>query len=144
MIFSDFHDSDKSEPVGKKDVDTSVSRAQNIYRYAKTKNYKDLEQSKKVYAMIRTIQEAMGSISHIHIYYLTDGMLSKTGDTATTLDDLPVYVSYWDIKRLYRLVSSGRGYEPIEIDFEQKFGQQVTCLSMAANTDEYQGFLAII
>jgi hypothetical protein len=144
LFITDFHDSDKPEAVGKKDIDTSLKRAQNVYRYAKKIDYKDLEQSKKEHAMIRTIQEAMSSISGIHVYYLTDGILSKTGDTATTLDDLPVYVSYWDIKRLYRLVSSGRGYEPIEINFEKKFGQQVTCLSMAGNTDEYQGFLAMI
>jgi hypothetical protein len=144
IFVSDFRDSDKIETAGQQDVETVVNRAMRIYRYAQKKDYKDLEPANKEYTMIRTIQEAMGRINQVHIYYLTDAQLSKTADTKTALDDLPVYVSYWDIQRLHRLVSSGRGYEPIEIDFEKKFGQQVTCLSMAANTDEYQGFLAII
>lgn len=144
LFVSDFRDSDVVETAGKQDVVNAVNRAARMYRYASKKKYEDLEESKCEYTMIRTIQEAMDSIHQIRVYYLTDAQLKGTGDTSTTLDDMPVYVSYWDIQRLYRLVSSGREYEPIEIDFERKFGQQVTCVSMPSNTDEYQGYLAII
>jgi hypothetical protein len=144
LFISDFRDGDQVETAGKQDVETAVNRAARMYKYAKKKKYQDLDPAHCEYTMIRTVQEAMDTITQVRIYYLTDGQLKNTGDTIATLDDLPVYVSYWDIQRLYRLVSSGREYEPIEIDFEKKFGQQVHCLSMPSNTDEFQGYLAIV
>ena len=144
LFVTDFRDSDKLETIGKQDVETAVNRASRMYKYAQKKKYEDLEVSTCEYTMIRTIKEALAVITQIRVYFLTDGQLKNTGDTQTTLNDLPVYFSYWDIQRLYRLVSSGREYESIEIDFEQKFGQRVTCLSMPSNTDEYQGYLSII
>lgn len=144
LFVSDFRDSDKVEVAGKQDVETAVNRAARMYKYALKKKFEDLDPAHGEYTMIRTLQEAMDSINQMRVYYLTDAQLKNTVDTATTLGDMPVYVSYWDIQRLYRLVSSGREYEPIEIDFEQKFGQQVACLSMPSNTDEFQGYLSII
>jgi hypothetical protein len=144
LFVTDFRDSEDFESIGKQDVETAVKRASRMYKYAQKKNYEDLEVSTCEYTMIRTIKEALKVITQIRVFYLTDGQLTNTSDTQTSLNDLPVYVSYWDIPRLYRLVSSGREYESIEIDFEQKFGQRITCLSMPSNTDEYQGYLAII
>lgn len=144
IFFTDFRDTENVENVGKQEVDTSVNRAARVYRYAQKKSYTGLDPAHKEYTMIRTIQEAMPDITQIRIYYLTDAQLKNTDDRNDTLDELPVYVSYWDIQRLYRLVSSGREYEPIQINFKEKFGQEVTCLSMPSNTDEYQGYLSII
>jgi len=144
LFVSDFRDADMVETAGKQDVETAVNRATRMFRYAQKKKFEDLDPAHCEYTMVRTIREAMGSINQLRVYYLTDAQLKDTGDTATTLDDMPVYVSYWDIQRLYRLVSSGREYEPIEIDFEQKFGKQITCLSMPSNTDDFQGYLSII
>lgn len=144
LFVSDFRDSDSVETAGKQDVEVAVARAARMYKYALKKKYDELEVSKCEYVMIRTIQEALDSINQIRVIYLTDAQLKAIDDTKTIVEDIPVYVSYWDIQRLYRLVSSGREYEPIEIDFEQKFGKKVTCLSMASNSDEYQGYLSII
>lgn len=144
LFVTHFRDSDKLETTSKQDVEAAVSRALRMYSYAQKKKYEDLEISRCEYTMIRTIKEALGIITQIRIYYLTDCQMKNTDDKQTTSNTLPVYISYWDIQRLYRLVSSGREYEPIEIDFEQKFGQQITCLSMPSNTDEYQGYLSII
>lgn len=144
IFISDFRDSDTIESAGKQDVETAVSRAARIYRYAKKKNYEELDPAHGEFAMIRTIQESIPDVTQIRIYYLSDAQLKNTDDRTDELDNLPAYISYWDIQRLYRLVSSGREYEPIHINFQEKFGQQVTCLSMPSNTDEYQGYLAII
>jgi hypothetical protein len=144
LFYSDFRDSDSVQKAGKQDVESGMMRAARMYRYAIKKGFESLDPSRGEFTMIRTINEAADSISQIRIYYLTDAELKDTGDTETTLDGLPVYVSYWDIRRLYRLVSSGREYEPIEIDFQKKFGLLVPCLSMPSNTSEYEGYLAII
>ena len=144
LFVSDFRDSESVETAGKQDVEVAVARAARMYKYALKKKYEELEVSKCEYVMIRTIQEALDSISHISVTYLTDAQLKSTDDTKITVEGIPVYASYWDIQRLYRLVSSGREYEPIEIDFERKFGKKITCLSMVSNSDEYEGYLSII
>ncbi len=143
LFISDFRDSDTMESAGKQEVETSVSRAVRLFRYVQKKSYEELDPAHKEYTMIRTIQESISDITQVRIYYLTDAQLKNTDDKTDELDGRPIYISYWDIQRLYRLVSSGREYEPIHIDFQKKFSQQVTCLAMPSNTDEYQGYLSI-
>ena len=144
IFISDFRDTDAPETAAKSDVERAVKRAARIFSYAKKTDYADLEVSNCEYTMMRTIKEAVDSVNQIRIIYMSDAQLKEIGDAETTLDDLPVYISFWDIKRLHRLVSSGREYEPIEINFEKKFQKKIPCLSMLSNTDEYQGYLAII
>ncbi len=144
LFVTDFRDTEQSEPVSNQDVEKAMDRTARVYTLAKKLDIEVLEPASCEYTMLRTINEALDNISQIRIYYLTDGQLKKTDDGHTDIGDLQVYYSYWDVQRLYRLVSSGREYEPIEIDFEKKYGKTIKCLSMPSSTDEYKGYLAII
>jgi len=144
LFVTDFRDTDKTESVANQNVDKAVKQAARVYSFAKKIDIEALEPASCEYTMLRTIKESLDNISQIRIYYLTDGRLKKTGDGRAKLGDIPVYYSYWDIERLYRLVSSGREYESIEINFKEKFGASINCLSMPSNSDEYKGYLAII
>jgi len=141
---TEFKDSEKIEHISKSEVENAVKRAARMYVYVKKQKYDALEVSKPEYTMVRTIQESMDKITQIRIIFLTDAQIKDTNDSKSTFDNMPVYVSYWDVQRLYRLLSSGREYEPIEINFNEKFGREIHCLSMPANSNEYQGYLGII
>lgn len=144
IFITDFRDTEKAESVASQNVEKAVKQAARVYSFAEKISIEDLEPASCEYTMLRTIKEALDNISQIRIYYLTDGKLKKTGDGRAKMGDIPVYYSYWDIERLYRLVSSGREYESIEINFKEKFGASIGCLSMPSNSDEYKGYLAII
>ncbi|MFC1680353.1 AIPR family protein [Pseudomonadota bacterium] len=139
-----FKDSETPEAVGKQELKKAVKQAARVFAFANKIDLDELEPSSKELSMIRTIKEALNSITQIRVHVLTDGLMKNTGDTESHIEELPVYISFWDSQRLYRLVSSGREYEPIEIDFKEKFGSTIGCLSMPANNEEYQGYLAIL
>jgi hypothetical protein len=144
LFITDFQDSEKVESVTNQNAQKAANRAARTYNFIKKLNITSIEPSSNEYTMFRTIKDFLPNITQIRIYYLTDGQLKKTGDGHTAIGGLPVFYNYWDIQRLYRLVSSGREYEPIEINFEEKFGSTINCLSMHTNTEEYKGYLAII
>ena len=144
IFITDFRDNDEIESVPNQNVEKAVKQAARVYSFVKKIEIEALEPASCEYTMLRTIKESLDSIMQMRICYLTDGRLKKTGDGRAKIGGLPVYYSYWDIERLYRLVSSGREYEPIEINFKEKFGASISCLSMPSNTDEYRGYLAII
>jgi len=139
-----FKDSESPVSVGKQELEKAVKQAARVFAFASKVDLDELEPSSDELSMIRTIKESLDSIMQIRIHVLTDGLMKSTGDTESHIRDLPVYISFWDSQRLYRLVSSGREYESIEIDFKEKFGSTIGCLSMPANNDEYQGYLAIL
>lgn len=144
LFVTDFRDTDKIESVANQNVEKAVKQAARVYSFVKKVDIETLEPASCEYTMLRTIKELLDSITQIRIYYITDGRLKKTGDGRAAMGELPVYYSYWDIERLYRLISSGREYESIEINFKEKFGKNISCLSMPSDTDEYKGYLAII
>lgn len=144
FFVADFKDTEEPSSVTNQDVEKGLQRAARVLDFVKKIDINGLEPASSEYVMFRTIKESLDSISQIKIYYLTDGKLKKTGDGQTKLADTTVYFSYWDIERLFRLVSSGREYESIEINFTEKFKTAINCLSMPENTNEYKGYLAII
>jgi len=144
LFVADFRDTEVPSSVTNQDLEKGLQRAARVITFAEKIDLNELEPASGEYVMCRTIQESLDSIGQIRIYYLTDGKLKKTGDGQTKMADKNVYYSYWDIERLYRLISSGREYESIEINFNEKFKTSINCLAMPANTDEYKGYLAII
>ena len=58
--------------------------------------------------------------------------------------ELEVTLDVWDIQRLYRAESSGRLYEPIEIDLQSRLGEPLPCLAMPNNGADYTSYLAIL
>ena len=144
LFVTDFRDSEIPESVTSQNVEKGIQRAARVLAFAEKVEIDVLEPASNEYTMFRTVKESINSINQIRIYYLTDGKLKRAGDGHTDMAGTPIYYSYWDIERLYRHVSSGREYEPIEINFKEKFKTTINCLSMPANTDEYKGYLAII
>ena len=144
IVVTIFNDTDKPVSVGKQDIDNAVKRATRVLDFSRNVDIDRLDPSSPEYPMIRSVKDEISTITQIQIYVLTDGVMKDTTDVTAEHDDLPVYINYWDIQRLYRLSSSGREYEPIDIDFGKKYDVELRCLSMPTNTDEYQGYLAIL
>ena len=144
LFITDFCDSEEIRSVTNQDVTKAIQRAARVYELAKKCNIDSIEPSSGEFAMLRTIKEAIEDINQLRIFFLTDGQLKKSGDVRAEYGNLPVYCSYWDIRRLYRLISSDREYESIVINFQERFEQNIHCISVSSDTDEYQGYLAII
>ena len=53
-------------------------------------------------------------------------------------------INVWDIRRLYRCVTSGKKREAIEIDFEAQFGKAIPCLRVPEANSDYDCCMLII
>ena len=78
------------------------------------------------------------------IFLLTDGIVNQEAFHAEDNEAISVSLHIWDAARIYRLASSGKKYEPIEIDFHKEFNCNVPCLSLSDPQSDYKGYLAVI
>lgn len=111
-----------------------------------------LEESSRIFDACQRIDEIMERITRIRFILLTDGIVKADPPVAAdaSMELNGKTLSYratnqiWDLERFYRLSSSGRQQEPIEIDFVEKTGAAVPCLAQPAASAEYAAYLAII
>ena len=130
--------------VTKTQVETAFRQAEGMLRKALTGHHTSLEESSEVYDMFQRIYELRDQLTRARIYLLTDGIVNSENITAESVGDISVAFHVWDIRRIFRFASSGRKFEPIEIDFEQEFGTTISCLSMVDPNSDYQGYLAVV
>ena len=105
--------------------------------------HKQLEQASPVYDMTLRIWEIKEGLSQIRFYVMTDGLTTVKAKHSDQWKGLKRTFHIWDIRRVYRCVSSGQQRESIEVDFVRDFGGPVPCLSVLANGHDYGAYLAI-
>lgn len=130
--------------VKKSQIENSFQHAIGFFRKALYGYYKDLEESSPVFDMAQSIHILKESITRVRIFLLTDGLSTSEGRSDEVIEKCKISFHIWDIERIYRLTSSGRKQETIEIDFEAEFGKIIPCLSMPYGNSDYDAYLAII
>lgn len=103
-----------------------------------------LEESSQVFDAAYRIYEIKENLTRIRFFLLTDGIVKADAPPASDMDRWQVTYQVWDLERFYRLASSGRQQEPIEIDFEAVAGAPIPCLAQPASSPDYAAYLAII
>ena len=130
--------------VPKSDVDTCIRRLRGFLDRARTGGYADREEALPVFDMFLRISQAWPEISRIRLFVFTDGVTTIDRVAEISVDDIPVSVHVWDLRRLQRLVTSGRKEEPVNIDFLSRFGRPIPCLAAEQPGSDYQTILAIM
>ena len=130
--------------VTRTQTETAFRQSENVLRKALTGYHRVLEESSEIYDMFQLIYELGKKLTNVRIYLLTDGIVNVENVTTRSMDGISIIFHIWDIRRIYRFVSSGKKFEPIEIDFKQEFGTTISCLPMADIDSDYQGYLAVI
>jgi hypothetical protein len=130
--------------VTKSQVETAFRQAQALLTKAFSGYHTSLEESSPVYDMFQRIFELKSELARVRIYLLTDGLVNSEIPQAETEGDLVVSFQIWDIRRIYRFATSGKKFEPIEIDFQEAFGKTIPCLSLADESSDYRGYLAVV
>ena len=147
LIILDF---DQSEDPGRligSEMDAIFRRLQNFLRKSLDPAWRDsLEESSPGFGLADMIAARWANITRIRMILLTNRLLSERVDSreADSLGERTVTYNVWDIGRLYRLVSEGKGREEIEIDLEQEFGSSLPVLSASLPADDYAAYLAVV
>lgn len=130
--------------VTKAQCEAAFRQAETCLRKGLTGFHSTLEESSESYDAFQRIYELKDSLVSCRIFLLTDGIVNQDAFHPEEGGDISVTLHVWDAARLYRLASSGRKYEPIEINFPEEFGQNIPCLSLADPKSDYKGYLAVI
>lgn len=131
------------ETVISADVVAGFKRGLNFVDKALTGLYQSLEEASPVFDLAQRIYDVRKSVTKVRLLYLTDGLVKDVKLKDTELNGVIVSYHLWDIERLYKVWTSGKKRETIEIDFEERFGQSIPCLKMPKGNPDYTTYLAI-
>lgn len=130
--------------VAKAKVDQAFSQIIGMLKAALNGHHKALEESSETYDMFLRIYDLKDTLAQVRLYLLTDGIVNSTPPETEDVLGISAKFHIWDINRFYRLATSGKSFEPIEIDFQQTFNTTIPCLSMVDINSDYKGYLAVI
>ena len=130
--------------VTKAQCEAAFRQAETCLRKGLTGFHSTLEESSESYDAFQRIHELRDSLASCRIFLLTDGVVNQDTFHPEEGGDISVTLHVWDAARLYRLATSGKKFEPIEIDFPEEFGENIPCLSLADPNSDYKGYLAVI
>lgn len=107
----------------------------------------EIEISTPVYDMVEQIIHLKNTTRKYRFFILTDKAMSEkiASFSTSSINDIPIEYNIWDMSRLHRVLSSGDGHEPVEIDFRNFQIQGLPCLEASdAATDEIKCYLCVI
>lgn len=125
-------------------IDTAFKRLKAFLRKALAGYHTGLEEASSGFDVAQQIYQLRGDLRQVRLYCLTDSV-APTYERSTE-DEGGVELSFgvWDIERLCRATSSGRGQEAIEIDIEEMFGGPIPCLATPSLDGVYRAYLAVV
>lgn len=107
----------------------------------------EIEISTPVYDMVEQLVHLKNTTRKYRFFIITDKVMSEkiSSFTFSSINDIPIEFNIWDIGRLHRVLSSGDGHEPVEIDFTKFHVNGLPCLEASdASTDDIKCYLCVI
>ncbi|MCY4099345.1 MAG: AIPR family protein [Rhodobacteraceae bacterium] len=130
--------------VTKTECETAFRQAKTCLYKGISGHYRSLEEASEIYDTFQRIYEIKNKIIRCRIFLLTDGTVKQEEFKGESYKGISISFNVWDIRKIYRFATSGRKFEPIEIDFEEDFGSQIPCLNLVDPESDYKGYLAVI
>jgi hypothetical protein len=130
--------------VSKTEVEATVKRLTGYLLRVCDGNHQQLEEASPAYDMTLRISEIRNDVSQIRFFLFTDGVTTVKTKVSDKWQGKRIVFHIWDIRRLFRCVSSGQQREPIEVNFVKDFGGPVPCLSVPPSGQDYRAYLAIL
>jgi hypothetical protein len=131
------------QTVGRTVVDTAFRRLSTMVQRCLHGLYRELEEASPVFDMAQRIYAVRDGIAAVRLFVFTDGLTTVDVKPDEEIDGRPTSFHVWDLRRLFRCVTSGQHREPIQIDFVEEFGQAIPCLSASQVTGDYRAYLAV-
>jgi hypothetical protein len=132
------------QTVGKSEVIAAFKRALEFFKRACNGYHTEIEESSAVYDAAQQIYHARRSeLTQVRFILITDGVIKNPPPLDKDLPEIRANFEIWDMERLYRLETSGRAREAIEIDFTEMIGGPIPCLIQPDTSPEYAAYLTI-
>ena len=133
-----YMDEVRSMPKG--EVKKILERAARVYLLAQKSYHDEMERAHDDYSMLESMNMNQSVILTKRIVLLSNYTFDFDPADLTVGD---FTVDLWDLKRLFKNVTSVKGHETIEIDFSS-FDSSIKCLPIDHFNETYETFLAVI
>lgn len=147
LFIADFESRNELGSLTKTDVDAAFKRVANFFDASIDRNLADeLEVTSPEYGLARQIVDRRGAVSSLSLVLLSERTLSGAVQSLPDgqVAGIPTSYHVWDISRLHRQRSSRSHKEPLDLDFEQMFGQGIACLPAHLTTEAYRSYLMVM
>lgn len=125
-------------------IDSAFKRLTAFYRKAMSGYHKSLEEASPGFEVALQVYALRGALHQVRMFLLTDAVAPKYERAAELEGEVDITFAVWDIARLCRASSAGRGQEAIEIDVEAVFGGPIPCLAAPSLDGIYKAYLAVM
>ena len=128
-------------------MNTIFRRLANFLRHALDHKWRDaLEETSPAFGLADLLSKRWSGIGRVRLFLITNRELSERvdGREADELDGRTITYSVWDIGRLYRQATVGRGREDIDVDLAGSFGGPLSVLPAQQLAADHESYLAIV
>lgn len=147
LFVADFESRNELTSLTRTDVDAAFKRVANFFEASISKGLAgELELTSPEYGLARQIADRKGAIRRLRLTLFSERSLSERIKELpdSEVAGIPVSHQVWDISRLHRQRSSRSHKEPLDLDFEQMFGNGIFCLPAHLGAEAYQSYLIVM
>ena len=147
LLVLDFQPSPQIGRLVGTEMNAIFRRLRNFLRHALDRKWRGaLEETSPAFGLADLIASRWNRLGRVRLLLITNRALSERvdGRAAEDLDGRTITYSVWDIRRLYRLATSGRGREDIKIDLAEDFGGPLAVLPAQQPDAAHESYLAIL
>ena len=126
------------------DLEASARRLAWFVRRCRDGYSHQIEDASPAFDMVQDLEGALKTARRVRLFILTNGLSKLRTLDADVGPDLDAEVKVWDLERLHRLLRSGTLHEPIVVDFVERFGAPLACLSTPKTDSDYAVLMTII
>ncbi len=130
--------------VPRSEIDTGFKRLSAFLAKAVAGYRSQLIQPSPAHDMASQIEQWRPALKRVRLLFLTDGLTNVETIPDEERDGLTCSFHIWDIRRVFRLASSGQQREPLEIDFAKLSSGPLPCLPMPGARPDYQAYLVVV
>lgn len=147
LILCDFAITSEVRAINKADVESFQKRLYRFLEASLDANFRNsLEESSNGFSLAQLISVRWQNIEKIKFIVVTNASFNAHSDAEplAPLDDKPISLSVWDLKRLKQFVEQGQARADLVINFADDFGGSVPVLRASTGSDTLESYLAVI
>lgn len=130
--------------VPRSEIDTAFERLNGFLVKALEGIHFGLEEASDAWDMAKSIHDARSEVSMVRLFVLTDGVAKVESIVPKEHSGFEVSWHVWDLRRFMRTASSGKGHEPVSVDFGELHDEPIYCVMQEPPGAGYRCFLTIV
>ncbi|MCU7865352.1 MAG: AIPR family protein, partial [Candidatus Thiodiazotropha sp. (ex Lucinoma borealis)] len=147
LFIADFYPQQKAGTLTQSDVTKIFKRLENFFESSLKRDFHlQMEESSPGYGLAEIIHSRQARLTRVRFFLLSNRILSSRAESIpeSVVNGISVSFNIWDVSRLYRLATSKKEREDIEIDLMSEFGETLSCLPASVGDTGYKAYLVVI